>query len=79
MPIPQSKIFKKASAANFKSILKKQKEDESDPKFAISDSLQEYQSQLEKSAGYTNQAKLNDAGIRQDIICLLYTSPSPRD
>ena len=74
-----SKVFKKASAENFKSILKRQKEDESDPKFALSDALQEYQSQLEKSAGYTNQAKLNDAGIRQDIICLLYTSPSPRD
>ena len=63
-----SKVFKKASAANFKSILKKQKEDESDPKFAISDSLQEYQSQLEKSAGYTSQMKLNDAKIRPDII-----------
>ena len=68
MPIPQSKIFKKASAANFKSILKKQKEDESDPKFAISDSLQEYQSQLERSAGYTSQMKLDKANIRQDII-----------
>ena len=68
MPIPQSKIFKKASAANFKSILKKQKEDESDPKFAISDSLQEYQSQLERSAGYTSQMKLDKANIRQDIV-----------
>ena len=68
MPIPQSKIFKKASAANFKSFLKKQKEDESDPKFAISDSLQEYQSQLERSAGYTSQMKLDKANIRQDIV-----------
>ena len=68
MPIPQSKIFKKASAANFKSILKEQKEDESDPKFAISDSLQEYQSQLERSAGYTSQMKLDKANIRQDIV-----------
>ena len=68
MAIPQSTIFKKASAANFKSILKQQKKDESDPKFAISDSLQEYQSQLEKSAGYTSQMKLNDAKIRPDII-----------
>ena len=68
MPIPQSKIFKKASAANFKSILKQQKKDESDPKFAISDSLQEYQAQLEKSAGYQNQMKLDKANIRQDII-----------
>ena len=38
MAVPQSTIFKKASAANFKSILKQQKKDESDPKFAISDS-----------------------------------------
>jgi hypothetical protein len=64
----KSKVFKKASAENFKSILKRQKEDESDPKFAISDSLQEYQSQLERSAGYTSQAKLNDAEIRQEIV-----------
>ena len=70
-----SKVFKKASAANFKSILKAQKEDESDPKFALSDALQEYQSQLEKSAGYTNQAKLNDAGIRQDIIQFVIDYP----
>ena len=68
MAVPQSTIFKKASAANFKSILKQQKKDESDPKFAISDSLQEYQAQLEKSAGYTSQMKLNKANIRQDII-----------
>ena len=70
-----SKVFKKASAENFKSILKRQKEDESDPKFALSDALQEYQSQLEKSAGYTNQTKLNDAGIRQDIIQFVIDYP----
>ena len=64
----ESKVFKKSSAENFKSILKRQKEDESDPKFAISDSLQEYQAQLEKSAGYQNQMKLDKANIRQDII-----------
>ena len=64
----ESKVFKKAKAENFKSILRRQKEDESDPKFAISDSLQEYQSQLERSAGYTSQAKLNDAEIRQEIV-----------
>ena len=64
----ESKVFKKASAENFKSILKRQKEDESDPKFAISDSLQEYQSQLERSAGYTSQAKLNKTEIRQEIV-----------
>lgn len=63
-----SKVFKKASAENFKSLLKAQKKDESDPKFALSDALQEYQSQLEKSAGYTSQMKLNDAKIRPDII-----------
>ena len=68
MAVPQSTIFKKASAANFKSILKQQKKDESDPKFAISDSLQEYQAQLEKSAGYQNQMKLDKANIRQDIV-----------
>ena len=68
MAIPQSTIFKKASAANFKSILKQQKKDESDPKFAISDSLQEYQAQLERSAGYQNQMKLDKANIRQDIV-----------
>ncbi len=70
-----SKVFKKASAENFKSLLKAQKKDESDPKFALSDALQEYQSQLEKSAGYTNQAKLNDAGIRQDIIQFVIDYP----
>ena len=70
-----SKVFKKASAENFKSILKKQKEDESDPKFAISDALQEYQAQLEKSAGYTSQAKLNEAKIRQDIIQFVIDYP----
>ena len=68
MATPQSKIFTKAQAGNFKSILKKQKEQESDPKFAISDSLQEFQSQLESNAGYTNQMKLDKANIRQDIV-----------
>jgi|TARA_B110000444_G_scaffold201507_1_gene193426 hypothetical protein len=68
MATPQSKIFTKAKAGNFKSILKKQKEQESDPKFAISDSLQEFQSQLESNAGYTNQMKLDKANIRQDIV-----------
>jgi len=64
----QSKVFKKGSPENFNKILKRQKEEESDPKFAISDALQEYQSQLEKSAGYQNQSKLNDAKIRTDIV-----------
>src|SRR6056300_527823 len=64
----QSKVFKKANPENFNKILKRQKEEESDPKFAISDALQEYQSQLEKSAGYQNQSKLNDAKIRTDIV-----------
>ena len=71
----ESKVFKKASAENFKSILKRQKKDESDPKFAISDSLQEYQAQLEKSAGYTSQAKLNKAEIRQEIIQFVIDYP----
>ena len=70
----ESKVFKKASAENFKSILKRQKEDETDPKFALSDALQEYQSQLEKSWLY-KQAKLNDAGIRQDIIQFVIDYP----
>ena len=65
---PTSKIFKKASAGNFKSILKRQKEQESDPKFAISDSLQEFRAKLESNAGYTNQMKLDKANIRQDIV-----------
>ena len=71
----QSKVFKKASAENFKSILKRQKEDETDPKFALSDALQEYQSQLEKSEWLHNQTKLNDAGIRQDIIQFVIDYP----
>ena len=64
----KSAIFKKGTADNFNKILKKQKLEESDPKFAISDSLQEYQQQLEKSAGYQNQVKLDKANIRQDVI-----------
>ena len=64
----KSEYFKQGKAENFSKILKEQKKDESDPKFAISDSLQEYQAQLEKSAGYTSQVNLNNAGIRQDII-----------
>ena len=70
-----SEFFKKGTAENFKALLKEQKKGESDPKFAISDALQEYQAQLEKSAGYTNQAKLNDAGIRQDIIQFVIDYP----
>ena len=70
-----SEFFKKGTAENFKTLLKEQKKDESDPKFAISDALQEYQAQLEKSAGYTDQAKLNDAGIRQDIIQFVIDYP----
>ena len=66
--VDQSKIFSKGKAEDFNKILKRQKKDESDPKFAISDSLQEYQQQLEASAGYQNQMKLNKANIRQDII-----------
>jgi len=61
------KVFKKGSA-DFKKILQKQKEQESDPKFAISDALQEYKDQLESTAGYKSFAKLDRAGIRQDIV-----------
>ena len=64
----KSKLFKQGKAEDFNKILKRQKKDESDPKFAISDSLQEYQQQLEASAGYQNQMKLNKANIRQDIV-----------
>src|SRR6056300_956192 len=64
----QSKFFKKGNPENFNKILKRQKEQESDPKFAISDALQEYEQQLQKSAGYQNQSKLNDAKIRTDIV-----------
>ena len=70
-----SEVFKKGTAENFKALLKEQKKGESDPKFAISDALQEYQAQLEKSAGYTNQTKLNQAGIRQDIIQFVIDYP----
>ena len=60
-------IFKKGTA-DFKKILQEQKEQESDPKFALSDALQEYKDQLEKTAGYKSAAKLDKAGIRQDVV-----------
>ena len=66
--VDQSKIFSKGKAEDFNKILTRQKKDESDPKFAISDSLQEYQQQLEQSAGYQNQVMLDKAQIRQDVI-----------
>ena len=65
--VAQSEIFSKGKAEDFNKILKRQKKDESDPKFAISDSLQEYQQQLEISAGYQNHMKLNKANIRKNI------------
>ena len=71
----QSEYFKKGSPENFNKILKRQKEGESDPKFAISDALQEYQQQLETSAGYQNQQQLNNAQIRQDIINFVIDYP----
>ena len=61
------KVFKKGNA-DFKKILQKQREQESDSKFAISDALQEYKDQLESTAGYKSFAKLDRAGIRQDIV-----------
>ena len=60
-------IFQKGRA-DFKKILEDQKKQESDPKFAISDALQEYKDQIEKTAGYKSFAKLDKAGIRQDVI-----------
>jgi len=71
----QSEYFKKGSPEDFNKILKRQKEGESDPKFAISDALQEYQQQLETSAGYQNQQQLNNAQIRQDIINFVIDYP----
>ena len=73
MVATKSEIFKQGKAEDFNKILKRQKKEESDPKFAISDSLQEYQQQLEKSAGYQNQMNLNKAKesgneIRQQVI-----------
>lgn len=71
----QSEYFKKGNPEDFNKILKRQKEGESDPKFAISDALQEYQQQLETSAGYQNQQQLNNAQIRQDIINFVIDYP----
>ena len=73
MVATKSEIFKQGRAEDFNKILQRQKKDESDPKFAISDSLQEYQQQLEKSAGYQNQMNFNkvkESGneIRQQVI-----------
>jgi len=53
---------------NFEAILQKQRQMEDDEKFAISDSLQEFIGETTKQAGYQNQQKLDDAGIRQEVI-----------
>ena len=53
---------------NFEAILQKQRQMEDDEKFAISDSLQEFIGETTKQAGYQNQEKLDDAGIRQEVI-----------
>lgn len=61
------KIFQKGKA-DFKKILDEQKKGESDPKFAISNALQEYKDQVERTAGYKSFSKLDKAGIRQNVI-----------
>ena len=53
---------------NFEAILQKQRAMEDDEKFAISDSLQTFIEESSKQAGYQNQDKLDDAGIRQEVI-----------
>ena len=53
---------------NFEAILQKQRQMEDDEKFAISDSLQKFIDESSKQAGYQNQDKLDDAGIRQEVI-----------
>ena len=59
--------FKKPSV-NFEAILQQQRAIEDDEKFAISDSLQKFIDESSKQAGYQNQDKLDDAGIRQEVI-----------
>ena len=59
--------FRKPSV-NFEAILQKQRAMEDDEKFAISDSLQKFIDESSKQAGYQNQDKLDDAGIRQEVI-----------
>ena len=59
--------FKKPSV-NFEAILQQQRAIEDDEKFAISDSLQTFIDESSKQAGYQNQDKLDDAGIRQEVI-----------
>ena len=65
--MPEQVKFKKPKP-NFQAILKKQKEMEDDEKFAISDSLQTFIDETSKQAGYQNQDKLDQAGIRQEVI-----------
>src|SRR5210317_1593827 len=59
--------FKKVKP-DFNAILERQKKFEDDQKFVVSDSLQEYISTIQKTSGYQNQEKLDDAGIRQEVI-----------
>ena len=58
----------KKPTVDFKKILEQQKKDESDPKFAISDALQEFKDRVEKQSGYQSEANLQNLGIRQDVI-----------
>ena len=53
---------------NFQAILDRQRKEEEDEKFAISDALQEYIGKQTKDAGYLNEEKLQDANIRQEVI-----------
>tara|TARA_Y100000813_G_scaffold3636_1_gene2618 strand:+ start:16 stop:1650 length:1635 start_codon:yes stop_codon:yes gene_type:complete len=64
----EQKVKFKKPSVNFEAILQKQRAMEDDEKFAISDSLQKFIDESSKQAGYQNQDKLDDAGIRQEVI-----------
>ena len=53
---------------NFEKILSNQRKKQQDEKFAISDSLAEYMEKTITEQGYGSRSKLEDAGIRDDII-----------
>ena len=58
----------KKPTVDFNKILEQQKKDESDPKFAISDALQEFKDTVEKQSGYQSETNLQNLGIRSDVI-----------
>jgi len=66
--IKENQVKFKKVKPDFNAILERQKKFEDDQKFVVSDSLQEYISTIQKTSGYQNQDKLNDAGIRQEVI-----------